>query len=244
MIGTIAGNGNTTGGNNTYIGSYSAGSLRGTGNICIGYGSGPSTLYIANNRLYIDNWSGTSATSYIYGDMTPGSRYIRFNSNVSINSGFSSSYGLIVNGGSSTSYSIYAYKGGYTSGSWVSGSDARLKKDITPIENVLESIGYLTPVKYYWNIETFPDRYYNEDQQIGMIAQEMEKVFPELVSEDAEGFMAIAYDKFTAVLLAAIKEQQEEIEDSKSANLKLESELKSLREEVEQLKSLFSNIEK
>ncbi len=52
----------------------------------------------------------------------------------------------------------------------------------------------------------------NTDIQIGLIAQEVEKVLPELVSTDSEGYKSIAYGKLTAVLVEAIKEQQRQIE--------------------------------
>ncbi len=49
-----------------------------------------------------------------------------------------------------------------------------------------------------------------KDKQIGLIAQEVEKVFPELVSTDSEGYKSIAYGKLTAVLIEAIKELQQQ----------------------------------
>ncbi|HPF94651.1 MAG TPA: hypothetical protein PLV65_11945, partial [Tenuifilaceae bacterium] len=58
---------------------------RGTGNICIGYNAGPSSYSTLSNRLYIDNWSGTSSTSFIYGVMAPvESRTLRINADVGI----------------------------------------------------------------------------------------------------------------------------------------------------------------
>lgn len=57
------------------------------------------------------------------------------------------------------------------------------------------------------------------------IEQEREKEFPELVTTDASGYKAIAYDRFTAVLLEAIKTQQEEIKG-------LKKELASLKRKL------------
>ena len=56
--------------------------------------------------------------------------------------------------------------------------------------------------------------------QMGLIAQEVEKVFPEVVLTDNEGYKSIAYSKMVAVLIEAIKEQQEMIEELK---LKIET---------------------
>ncbi|MBT8420744.1 MAG: tail fiber domain-containing protein [Gammaproteobacteria bacterium] len=51
------------------------------------------------------------------------------------------------------------------------------------------------------------------DRQIGVIAQELEKEFPELVSTDNEGYKSVAYSKLTAVLIEAIKAQQSRISE-------------------------------
>ncbi|MFN3329287.1 MAG: tail fiber domain-containing protein, partial [Fervidobacterium pennivorans] len=58
-------------------------------------------------------------------------------------------------------------------------------------------------------------------RQIGFIAQDVEKVFPELVFEDSEGIKSLDYSKFTPVLLQAIKEQQQQIEKLQQENEEL-----------------------
>ncbi len=52
-------------------------------------------------------------------------------------------------------------------------------------------------------------------EQIGFIAQELEKVFPQLVKTDEKGMKSVAYANMTAVLVQAIKEQQQQIDDLK-----------------------------
>ncbi|MFA4992556.1 MAG: tail fiber domain-containing protein [Candidatus Omnitrophota bacterium] len=106
-------------------------------------------------------------------------------------------------------------------GAWT-GSDLRWKKDITTLDNPLARLLRLRGVKYDWRREEFKENNFPEGRQIGMIAQEVEKEFPELIIEDKEGYKAIAYDRFTAVLLEALKAQQEEIEG-------LKEELSSIR---------------
>ncbi len=56
------------------------------------------------------------------------------------------------------------------------------------------------------------DRDKEDGLQLGLIVQELEKEFPELVMEDNEGIKYVRYDNFTAVLLEAFKEQQSQIE--------------------------------
>ena len=70
-------------------------------------------------------------------------------------------------------------------------------------------------VSYNWKIKEFPQNHFSSGRQIGIIAQELEQEFPELVNTDKDGYKAIAYDKLTAVLLEAIKSQQREIEGLK-----------------------------
>ena len=82
-------------------------------------------------------------------------------------------------------------------------SDIRLKKDIKPLKSALSTLGKLQGKSYRWKDNNEPD--------IGLIAQELEKVIPELVKTDNKGYKSIVYQKLTAVLIEAIKEQQQEI---------------------------------
>ncbi len=82
-------------------------------------------------------------------------------------------------------------------------SDIRLKKDIKPLKSALSTLGKLQGKSYRWKDNNEPD--------IGLIAQELEKVIPELVKTDNQGYKSIVYQKLTAVLIEAVKEQQQEI---------------------------------
>jgi surfactin synthase thioesterase subunit len=57
---------------------------------------------------------------------------------------------------------------------------------------------------------------YASGQQLGVVAQELQKQFPELVVEGDDGFLAVNYSQLSAVLLQAVKEQQKEIETLKA----------------------------
>ncbi|WP_431736401.1 tail fiber domain-containing protein [Cellulosispirillum alkaliphilum] len=72
---------------------------------------------------------------------------------------------------------------------------------------------------------TDPSQRFLRCPQIGFIAQEVEKVLPELVHTNDEGYKSLSYDKLTAVLLEAIKEQQAIIEELKSVNEKQSAEI-------------------
>ena len=67
----------------------------------------------------------------------------------------------------------------------------------------------------------------SNNHQIGVIAQEVEAVLPELVSEDENGYKAVAYDKISAVLVEAIKEQQKQIDELQKKIIELEEIINS-----------------
>jgi hypothetical protein len=93
-------------------------------------------------------------------------------------------------------------------------SDARFKTHITPIENPLQKVLQLRGVHFDWNTKDFPDRKFSDQKAIGLIAQEVEKVLPEVVQTEKtpEGYKAVQYDKVVALLVEAIKEQQKQID--------------------------------
>lgn len=112
-------------------------------------------------------------------------------------------------------------------------SDGRLKKNIVPIESALTKILSLKGVTYDWRMEEFPERNFLVGKQYGLIAQELEKIIPELVDTDEEGWKSIEYSHLVPVLIEAIKEQQAII-----ANQQLElTSLISVREQVDMLKA-------
>ena len=87
-------------------------------------------------------------------------------------------------------------------------SDARMKRNITDLDNALANTLQLRAVTFNWNTDEFPDMGSSNQTQIGLIAQEVEKVYPELVSVDPGGYRMIDYAGLTPILLEAIKEQQ------------------------------------
>jgi len=114
----------------------------------------------------------------------------------------------------------YYYSGG--SGTWTS-SDIRYKENIATLANPIEKISKLRGVEFNWKPGTFNEPGISKRRQIGVIAQEIEKEFPLLVDTDAKGYKSVAYDRLSAVLLEAVKEQQKEIEELKGKIKALES---------------------
>jgi hypothetical protein len=95
-------------------------------------------------------------------------------------------------------------------------SDRRLKENILPILNALDKVKQIQGVTFDWIPLTKEQRkilHGNEGHDIGVIAQEIEAILPELVTTRDNGYKAVKYDKMVALLIEAIKEQQGEIDE-------------------------------
>jgi hypothetical protein len=122
------------------------------------------------------------------------------------------------------------------SGPYLDSSDKRLKKDIKPIKGSLESVSKLQAVTYLNRVEEFADRFQWSDgsrRQIGWIADEVEKILPELVEEDASGFKAVAYSRSVSVIAEAVKELQD-ITNSQIASL--QEQIKQMQQQLNSCK--------
>lgn len=95
-------------------------------------------------------------------------------------------------------------------------SDRRWKTRISQLSGSLEKIEQLRGVSFEWKREEFPEMNFSEGTQIGLIAQDVEEVLPELVDTDEDGYKSVAYSNLVAVLIEAVKEQQKQIDDLKS----------------------------
>jgi len=90
---------------------------------------------------------------------------------------------------------------------FVTYSDKRLKKDIRPIEGALDKVMRMEGVSYNWKTDG--------GASVGFIAQDLEKVVPEVVIYDASGGAGVDYAKLTSVLVEAVKAQQVELAELK-----------------------------
>ncbi|NDH17191.1 MAG: tail fiber domain-containing protein [Opitutae bacterium] len=97
-------------------------------------------------------------------------------------------------------------------------SDQRLKDDVETIETALDKVGNLRGVTYTWNAGSRKGQ-----RDMGVIAQEVEAVIPEIVREkemafiDGETYKTVDYEKLTAVLIEAVKELKAEVDSLKAA---------------------------
>ena len=106
--------------------------------------------------------------------------------------------------------------------SFVSSSDLRYKKNIKLINNPLEKINAIRGVTYDFRTNEFPENAFPEKAQVGVIAQEVEKVLPEVVLTNDKGYKAVDYSKMVPLLIEGIKELKKENEDLKKRIEKLE----------------------
>jgi hypothetical protein len=113
--------------------------------------------------------------------------------------------------------------GAFSATSVAEVSDARLKRNIRPMKGALSSILRLEGKTYRWNLADYPDRGFTEGPDLGLIAQEVETVLPELVQEDRDGFKAVEYGKLMAVLVQGVKEQQSQLVALRERILELEN---------------------
>lgn len=123
-------------------------------------------------------------------------------------------------------------------------SDAQLKDHVAALPSVVEKIAELKPITYQWN-DKYKELYKKiageeapeEGKQIGLIAQDVEKVFPELVTAGPDGYKKVNYPQFTAVLLKAAQEQQVKLQDQDKKIRELEQQVAEIHETIKKSKN-------
>jgi len=143
-------------------------------------------------QTYLNTW-GLSSKGTIYIEPNAGDDlYI-------VPTDWTNNLNTIIYGDLSVSSSVKAL-------SFIYSSDKSLKTNIQPLENSLEKVLQLQGVSFNWKE--------NGKEDIGLIAQDVEAVFPELVSGE-DGEKSVEYGNLVAVLIEAIKEQQKQINELK-----------------------------
>ncbi|MDD5675059.1 MAG: tail fiber domain-containing protein, partial [Chitinivibrionales bacterium] len=135
----------------------------------------------------------------------------------------------------SSSYVLYVNGAAGGTGSWNSVSDRRYKTSITPIDSSLTKISKLQGVYYDWDRAKWPKKNFPEGKQVGLIAQDVEKVIPEVVNTDKEGYKSLSYDKLTAVLIEAVKELKAQNQGQQEQVQKQQEEIALLKRNIELL---------
>jgi hypothetical protein len=90
-------------------------------------------------------------------------------------------------------------------------SDERLKDNVKLIEKPIEKVQQLRGVEYQWN--KLQNTYASGSYDSGIIAQDVQKVLPQIVKEKNTGYLGVRHDRLVGLLIEGIKEQQEQIDD-------------------------------
>jgi trimeric autotransporter adhesin len=270
FIGDHAGESNTTGNSNVFIGSYAgAANMIGWANTFVGYYAGKANHDSINNT-YIGQaagWQNTTGHDNTFvgngaGYSNLGANYNTF---IGAEAGHDNTAGLgnvflgyragyyetlsntlyIANSATTTPLIKGDFSAGTVTiyGTLTTASDERLKKNILPLDAALKQIMSLQGVSYEWK-EEFIGGGLKRDRQIGLIAQEVEKVMPELVHTDSNGYKAIAYDKLAPVLIEAVKEQQKTVQQQKQELAQFNALLKDKDDSIKRLEKALEKMER
>lgn len=189
--GVQAGRQNSTGSRNTILGMQAGFSSTGSNNVFLGYQAGSNET--GSNKLVIN---ATGGMPLVYGDFAT--------KQLGVGTTTLGTYTLSVNGDA------------FATGLWLS-SDRRFKQNERRIEGALEKINQVNGIKYQFkNSQTTRERNFSKGDQLGLIAQDLKKVFPELVKEDGDGYLAVNYQGVIPVLIEAIKDLSGEVEQLKT----------------------------
>ena len=243
LMGYYAGYAITMGFGNTSLGSESARYVEGDYNTIVGHKSGWK-LKTGSYNVYLGPGGMAGAENE--------SNKIRIGGYISEDYGRTVIYGdikedyIVIAGTDNNSKTFFVNGSAGGTSTWASSSDARLKKDVQTIEGALDKVLKLRGVSYYWkNRDEMAaakgvaadslDYGYDDQKHIGVIAQELEDVFPELVSTASDGFKSVEYSTLAPILIEAIKEQQQIINA-------LQSEKDAQQKEIEELKAQMKEI--
>jgi hypothetical protein len=128
----------------------------------------------------------------------------------------------------STTYRLYVYGPAYATIVWQS-SDLSLKENVGPIESPLQKLRNVHGVSFTWKQEGNEHRGFPGGKHNGVVAQDVEKVFPEMVQDGPEGEKAVAYSELIPILIEGMKEQQNLIEMQQKDIQELKTALKKMK---------------
>lgn len=114
-------------------------------------------------------------------------------------------------------------------GNFYTPSDKRLKTNIETLGNVLQKIDQLRGVKF-----EYKDQHkYASGSKIGVIAQELQKVYPAMVTTGKDGFLKVDYTQLTGMLIQAVKEQQKQIEELQTRMNNQQEQINSILKKIQ-----------
>ncbi len=115
---------------------------------------------------------------------------------------------------------------------FIPSSDQRYKTNIANISGALDKIKQLTGRTFYYDTISFSKREFTSQKQIGLIAQEVLPVVPEIVYKDSAGYYSLDYDRLVALLIEGMKDQQAQIDSLKNSNSQNSNNNKSFSQNI------------
>ncbi len=140
------------------------------------------------------------------------------------------------------SYMLYVDGTAYTTGTW-SSSDASFKKNISTIGNSLDRLMKVRGTRFEFRTDEFKDYHFDNGPQFGLIAQEVEDVFPEVVKTERDGYKSVNYNGIIPVLIEAIKEQQKIIDQLKAENIEMKLNQQTLQDRLSVMENLMNSVQ-
>ncbi|MEL6123483.1 MAG: tail fiber domain-containing protein [Bacteroidota bacterium] len=185
--------------------------------------TGERTMTMGGNNLFFVSDSGSDTTA------------------------IDSSGRMIIGGGTFTNGAIASnvkleVKGDILAVQIHSSSDRRFKKNISPVEGALRKVMGLEGVNYDFRTDEFANRNFPEERQLGFIAQDIEEFLPEVVRTNGDGYKAVDYSKVTALLVEAMKEQQQQIETLKGQLAEATDTNQGLAKEIASIKAMLQGV--
>jgi hypothetical protein len=235
-FGTSALSDNSTGGYNAALGAW-AGHLNttGTGNTYVGYNAGPDA---GHTGLWYSGAIGASAVVTQSNSLVLGGPY---GSGSAVRVGIGTSapdttlqvVGDIKVGTADENGCLKNFAGAGIAGTC--SSDRRLKTDIQPFGRVLDRLVRLQPVRFVWRVDQFPEYHFGAGLNSGLVAQDVEQVFPEMVSSDERGYKMVNYAELPYLTLQAVKELNAKVNALEAQNTTKDEQVRKLTEQVEAL---------
>jgi hypothetical protein len=125
-------------------------------------------------------------------------------------------------------------------GSWTATSDVRLKKSIAPLRDSLDRLLRLRGVTFEYADPARP--LYIPGVQTGMIAQEVEQVFPEWIDETDDGWKTLTFRGFEALAVEALRELSDRLASAEAENMLMRQEKEHLMQRVEALEHALERL--
>jgi uncharacterized coiled-coil protein SlyX len=222
---------NTTGNNNTANGFIALGNNNGSNNIALGYSAGVN-LVKGDNNIDIGN-AGVAGDAGVIRIGTTGTQTATFIAGIR---------GVPISGGTEVGVNASGQLG-------VRASSARYKDAIKPMDKESEAILALKPVTFRYKKEIDPNR----TPEFGLVAEDVEKVNPDLVVRDNQGKpYSVRYDQVNAMLLNEFLKEHKKVEKQQATIAELKSTVAQqqkgfqsrLAEQQKQLEALTSGLQK